>query len=227
MILISLWSHAQLPGQGPVSNLRQKTIRVVSDSTRLDSLSIIPGSLSIRDIPDTDYRLDFIKALLVWNKRPADSSISVTYRVFSHKLNPVAQRMVFDSILNNFYVSPYEYNNELTTDQRGIFNFGTLKAEGSFGRQIGFGNNQDAVLNSTLNLQLNGMLGDSIEIQAAITDNNIPIQPDGNTQQLNEFDQVFLQFKKKNWQLSLGDIDIRQNKTYFLNFYKRLQGVSF
>jgi len=228
LTLIAYKSSAQIPAPNiGISNLRQKVFSTKTDSLKIDTISIIPNTFSIPFVAAADYRLDFVSATLFWIKKPATDSVTISYRVFPFKLNPVAQRMVYDSVINNFYIKPIEINKGLANSQNKIFDFGTLKAEGSFGRQIGFGNSQDAVINSTLNLQLNGMLGDSIEINAAITDNNIPIQPDGNTQQLNEFDQVFLQFKKKNWQLNLGDLDIRENKSYFLNFYKRLQGVSF
>lgn len=202
-------------------------VAVKSDSLLIDTTSIIPRSLSVVGVPPSDYRYDFVNAMLVWTQMPSRDSVRIIYRVFPYKLNPVAQRMNYDSVMNNFFVAPFEFNNNRNDQQKSIFNFGNLNYNGSFGRGISFGNSQDAVINSNLNLQLSGMLGDSIEIAAAITDNNIPIQPDGSTQQLNEFDQVFLQFKKRNWQLNLGDIDIRQNKSYFLNFYKRLQGVSF
>lgn len=226
-VLLSLWSSAQFPFSNPVSsNLRQKTFKM-ADSLKIDSISIIPSSFSIKGISTSDYKLDFVNSVLHWNKKPSADSITITYRVFPFKLNSVAQRLRYDSVLMNVYVTPYEFNKDLSGQQRGIFDFGNLKAQGSFGRQIAFGNSQDAVLNSSLNLQLGGMLRDSIEVQASITDNNIPIQPDGNTQQLNEFDQVYIQFKKNGWQLNLGDIDIRQNQSYFLNFYKRLQGISF
>lgn len=227
LVLLSLENSAQLPVASPVSNLRQKKMPVKAEGLQLDTLSIVPNTLIISNVLPSAYRLDFAQARLFWIERPALDSVEISYRVFPFKLDAVAQRMSFDSVMNNFYVKPFEFNSGLTSEQRGIFDFGKLKAEGSFGRQIGFGNSQDAVLNSSLNLQLSGMLGDSIEVQAAITDNNIPIQPDGTTQQLNEFDQVYLQFKKRGWQLNLGDIDIRQNQSYFLTFYKRLQGISF
>src|SRR5688500_14403217 len=181
MVLVSLWSQAQLPVIS-TSNLKQKLIRVELDSVKLDTSSIIPKTVSIAYVSPDDYRIDFVNAMLYWQKKPSLDSVIITYRVFPFLLNPSVQRMNYDSVMNNFYVKPFEFNKGLTPAQRGVFDFGTLKAEGSFGRQIGFGNSQDAVLNSTLNLQLSGMLSDSIEIHAAITDNNFPIQPDGSTQ---------------------------------------------
>lgn len=190
-------------------------------------MSLIPQSWSVPGVAEEDYRVDYVKALLFWNRKPSGDSVLIRYRVFPFSFHQPLQRFRYDSVVNNVYVKPFVFNDGRERGNRGAFDFGNLRAEGSFGRQLSFGNSQDAVLNSTLNLQLSGMLGDSIELQAAITDNNIPIQPDGNTQQLNEFDQVFLQFRKKGWQLNLGDIDLRQNQSYFLSFYKRLQGIAF
>lgn len=230
MSLPALWSSGQLPFQSNekrLSNLRQRIV-LVTDTMLLDTTSIIPRTLSINGVPDSAYRLDFVKGVLYWNQKPALDSVSISYRVFPFKLNPVAQRLNYDSVSKIPFIMPLTYQgNDQYGNSKGMFDFGNLNTTGSFGRQIAFGNSQDAVVNSMLNLQMQGMLGDSIEIRAAITDNNMPIQPEGNTQQLNQFDQVFLEFKKRNWQLNLGDIDIRQKQSYFLNFYKRLEGISF
>lgn len=211
----------------PVSNLRKKMVPAKQPAISLDSLSIVPGTVSVAGIPDSLYDIDFVNARLTWKQMPPMDSVLVRYRVFRTRLNAVVNRMQYDSIMNNFMGQPFvpDYVGAGLGDN--FFNFGNINYNGSFGRGISFGNSQDAVFTSNLNLQLSGYLADSIEIVAAITDNNIPVQPDGTTQQLNEFDRIFLQFRKKTWQLSLGDIDIRQQQSYFLSFYKRLQGIAF
>lgn len=133
--------------------------------------------------------------------------------------------MSFDSIFYRFNIPGNQLTGKKASDRP--IDFGKINSNGSLGRSLSFGNKQDAVFNSSLNLQLNGYMGDSILINAAISDNNIPIQPDGNTQNLNEFDQVYIRFSKDKWKLSVGDLDIRQSDLYYLNFYKRLQGLSF
>nr|WP_214446638.1 hypothetical protein [Flavihumibacter rivuli] len=211
-----------------LSNLRIKKVPVQQSPFRLDSLSLVPGTIQVTGLADSLYSIDWLNATITWKTLPPFDSILVRYRVFSTRLNAKASRMDFDSLLNQQVAQVVIRGNTGQKAGEGdFFNFGNITYSGSFGRGISFGNSQDAVVSSTLNLQINGYLADSIEIAAAITDNNIPIQPDGTTQQLNEFDRIFLQFRKDAWNLSLGDIDIRQNRNYFLNFYKRLQGASF
>lgn len=96
---------------------------------------------------------------------------------------------------------------------------------GAFTRGIAIGNNQNLTLNSGFNLQLAGDLGDDIHIRGALTDNQIPIQPEGNTQQLQEFDKVFITLSNKNSSLTAGDFELARPKGYFINYFKKLQGV--
>ncbi|HTI08047.1 MAG TPA: hypothetical protein VL832_05810 [Puia sp.] len=216
------------PSRPPLSNLHRKYIPVRTGQIPIDSFSLVPGAFFGKDIPDSTYTLDWVNATLTWKHPPPQSdSVLFTYRTFPYKLNVVARRFNYDSIENYFLVGPKTLTGGPGQDQDNFFSFGNINYNGSFGRSITFGNSQDAVVTSNLNLQISGYLADSIEISAAITDNNIPIQPDGTTADLNEFDKIFLQFKKKNWALTMGDIDLRQNQNYFLNFYKRMQGASF
>ena len=223
---LALAFHASAQ-QFPASNLRKKFIPVRQGSISLDSLSIVPQTLSIPGLDTSWYALDPVNGTFRWKKLPPADSVPVRYRTFQARLNAPAQRMKFDTVMGKFIVEPIQFRNQKEGQPENVFDFGNITYNGSFGRGLSFGNRQDVVVNSSLNLQLNGYLGDSIQLSAAISDNNIPIQPDGNTQNLNEFDQVYIQFAKKTWRFSIGDIDIRQNQGYFLNFYKRLQGAAF
>lgn len=104
--------------------------------------------------------------------------------------------------------------------------FRGLSSQGSISRGITVGNNQNAVVSSDLNLQLSGNISDNTILRASITDNSIPVQTDGYTQQLNEFDRVYLELENESFGLiRAGDYNIESLDNYFLRFQKRISGA--
>jgi hypothetical protein len=70
-----------------------------------------------------------------------------------------------------------------------------------------------------------GKLSDEIEILAALTDENTPIQPQGNTQTLQEIDNVFVEITSSTYAATLGDFYFTTSGGEFVNVNRKLQGA--
>ncbi len=102
----------------------------------------------------------------------------------------------------------------------------TLKRSGSIFRGISLGTNQGMRLQSGLRLQLSGQIAPNVEVIGSLTDQNTPIQPEGNTQTLQEIDKVFIQVKTPAFQSTMGDYVFEAADTEFASFSRKLQGAT-
>lgn len=100
-----------------------------------------------------------------------------------------------------------------------------IQKSGTIVRGFTVGTTKDFSLNSGLRLQLSGKLSDEIEIVAALTDENTPIQPEGNTERLEELDKVFIQVKHPNAIGTFGDYQLQQRFGEFGIIDRKLQGL--
>jgi hypothetical protein len=217
-----------------ISNYRQRYIPVDADTVRIDTLSVIPGSVMVAGIDTACFLLRHEEALFIWNKsHPAYSlitsdSVLISYRVFPLHFTRVYFRRdpaVIEKKLSGFY-HPEEYRK--VTQGGLITRLEGLSKTGSISRGISFGNNQDLIVNSSLNLQLAGKLSQDVEIMAAVTDKSIPVQPQGNTRQINDFDKVFIRLSRGKSHLTAGDYELKLPDSYFMHlFNKKAQGGLF
>lgn len=211
---------------------KEISVTTVSKLVKIDSLSIIPASLKVYDenklnlIDDSLYVVDFYNSTIMFSEEliSTNEKLIIVYRTFPFDLSlSYASKDTLtllrpkDSLqLKDYFIYPI--------DNKANNKFDGLISTGNISRGITVGNNQSASVQSNLDIRLSGNLTEDIEIQAVITDNSIPIQADGNTYQLQEFDKVFIRLKKDNTILTAGDYEVFSPKGYFLPYSKKSQG---
>ncbi len=216
-----------------INNHRHSSFQYQGDTLILDSLSIVPESLILFDeenhpLDRTDYYLDPAAAKLWIDEACKGQKMLASYRVFPINFNNIYTRKspgIFgepgdlDRTVYRFRDQSYEFD--------GLFQNDELDKQGSISRGLAFGNNQDLIVNSSLNLQLTGRLSEDLNIDAAISDRNIPVQPEGTSRQIREFDKVYIRVYNETTELTAGDFELQPEPGYFMQFYKKLQGARF
>lgn len=217
-----------------ISNKRAQWVSTIKDTILLDTLSIIPGSVKVKyrnnqRVDSTRYRVNYLRSKLIWIINPADSIVMVNFRVFPYDLSaPVQLRKapVKGKSRPGKYLGMNAYLRKFSGNQKSDYGYEELRRNGGISRGIVFGNNQDLALNSNLDLQLSGKLSEEVRLKAVFTDQNLPIQPEGNSAQLQDFDKVFVELSTRRNKLTLGDFEMKNNRSnYLLKFHKKTQGI--
>ncbi len=233
-LLILLGALLDMPSSlGQSTPLRYVTIPVVSDTIHhSDTIQIVPSSVILTSKHGYRYNhhLDQnLKRITIWGDEAVAErdSIILSYRSFFTPLDKSYTFLDSTNLIKKdkaIYIG-YEYDLFSENQSNDIISARGLDYDGSFSRGFSLGNSQSLLLNSNFNLQMQGDLGDDITVRAAISDDNIPIQPEGNTQVLQEFDKIFIQVERRGSRITAGDFEEIKNDAYFLKYLKKLKGL--
>lgn len=212
---------------------RWKKIGSNANELLLDSLSIRPSTLRVfgpsgDQIPHS-YTLSTGKISFGVAEADLPDSVRLCYErlpfSFHHTYQKRSLSEDYDSLA--FFRDTPPKKKPVMDFREEVFTSNKLNQSGNLTRGISFGNSQNVFVNSALNLQLDGELADNLQIRASITDQNVPFQPEGNTQQIQDFDNVLIALYNDQFNLSGGDVVLQQRKSEFLRYYKNVQGLQF
>ncbi len=216
--------NAELTGFGTdtVYRLPEAMILFESEIVEIGTMRLVRG---------TDYMINYLYGEIRFAV-PIASGVKATvrYRIFPFGLSDIyrrrdstAIRIVADS--SGFFKRKKLYTGTVQ-QENPFFGQSNITGSGSITRGFTIGTNQDFTLNSGLNIQIAGQLTDDVTIEASLTDESTPIQPEGNTETLQEIDKVFIEVRKADrYSATFGDFDFQLKGTEFGAFSRKLQGV--
>ena len=222
---IGFFAHAQITSK----DFRSKKYTLTKDTIYLDAVSINSQKFKVFDarnnrINPTEYQIYFSKALLIINSKKY-TKIRVDYFLFPDFLTKSYSDFDPQIIVPNISNTKKLYSLTSNKSISKINVFEGLNTQGNITRGVTIGNNQNSVVNATLDLNISGKLSKDVAIRAHIFDTNIPLQDNGYSQNITDFDRIFIELTSKKWRVKAGDLDLKNTESFFSPFTKKVSGL--
>ncbi len=165
------------------------------------------------------YVFDSIQHSIVFNDLGEDS-VKVCYRLLPRELTDT---LVNYSSGQTFVLETFETHKKRDDKKKEKQN--KVITKGSITRGVAVGNGIGNGVDSRLNLEMTGEITNGLWIKAYVSDQDIPIQPEGVTQNVQDLDKIYVQLYTERSGLTMGDIAM-SDTLYYLKYSRNLQGIS-
>ena len=201
---------------------------------------IFPNSEQIRDnkgkilVNGKDYQIDYTTGKITFDKSVTaqkDATWTVTYRAIPFNLQKIYRRDLFG-------VSPDEVSETTTgvstdVESKPITTPRTpskttpsqLEYSGSRTFGIAVGSGRSLSQNQEFRINVRGNVSDNIEVLAMLSDQDLPIQPEGMTEDIQDINQKLIRIMHPNVIGTLGDFNAALGPSEFIFFPRALEGV--
>lgn len=173
-----------------------------------------------------DYRINFLRGTIILLRAATGNEIlEVRFSRWPFPFDPVfvsniADRLAEGSEETRIEPVPGRVRSEEPTAAH------RLNVSGSKTVGISIGTAKDLSLDQSLKLTMVGEVAKDLEIKAYLTDDDLPVQPFGNTEELKQLDRVLVQVKSKHSRVELGDFSSSRTLSSFSSFKRDLRGLA-
>ncbi|HET8861031.1 hypothetical protein [Marivirga sp.] len=192
-----------------------------------DSVIIIPASITVKNYIGNRIPHKYLDGFLKIEKSEKEQFLTVCFNYIAKN-----QEIVATAVPEHLFDSTAIFTDKINSDvlaqesTQEFLGLGGIEISGAFMRSVSAGGQQSAMMHSVMDLTISGNISDDLKLQARMTDQQMPFEPEGNTQRLQDFDRVNVQLIHENWGLEAGDLNIQSsNQLNFLKYNRQVQGL--
>ena len=216
-----------------VSSAQEFTVKYPPILRNTEQLMEADGKILVRNV---DYQVDFYAGKITITPREATTypyRLKITYRTLPFAIKEVYKRDLYgeqnpisnqQSAISN-QQRGVSVNQEPTDGSREPRAESQLEVSGSQTFGISLGSGRSVTPNQELRVNVEGKASKDITVLALLSDQDLPIQPEGTTENIQDIDQKLIRITHPNMRGTLGDFEGSLGASEFIFFPRALEGV--
>ncbi|HMA77251.1 MAG TPA: hypothetical protein VKO43_08080, partial [Candidatus Krumholzibacteriaceae bacterium] len=223
---------AEIPATAkPARQITQKKRYILKEgqtSLLLGVTFIISGteevSIDGRMLEEKDYRINTLRGTLVLVEPARKGQIlKIEYSRYPFSFPPVMARR-FPSVEERkagYDIPGFSAGSVSGKTKKNPYRFNV-----SGSKSVGFsvGSRKGLGIDQSMNITLSGKLARDLEVNAFLSDDNLPVQAEGNTEELKRLDKISINIKSRHTEVDLADITTAMQWSEFSSFRRELRG---